>query len=208
MHGGEPRAAPPFVFTILYDPRALFDHMRLNPGPRVCILNFVHADTMALVDRTRGRSAWRAASCSLASGTRGSRAGFQRAPVDRGDIVDVVGATGTLQAVTTVQVGSQVSGTIDSLGADFNSRGQEGPGHRPPRPLALRGARRPGQGQPRRRRAPTSSARGPPSTTRSRSTSAPRSSPPSSSLPAERPRDAPRPPTTAPSPSSRPTRRR
>ncbi len=41
--------------------------------------------------------------------------------VDRGDIVDVVGATGTLQAVTTVQVGSQVSGTIASLDADFNS---------------------------------------------------------------------------------------
>ncbi len=43
------------------------------------------------------------------------------APVDRGDIVDTVGATGTLQAVTTVQVGSQVSGNIQWLGADFNS---------------------------------------------------------------------------------------
>jgi HlyD family secretion protein len=43
------------------------------------------------------------------------------APVTRGDIVDTVGATGTLQAVTTVQVGSQVSGNIQWLGADFNS---------------------------------------------------------------------------------------
>src|SRR5439155_5511518 len=42
-------------------------------------------------------------------------------PVIRGDIVDTVGATGTLQAVTTVQVGSQVSGNISWLGADFNS---------------------------------------------------------------------------------------
>ena len=42
-------------------------------------------------------------------------------PVSRGDIVDTVGATGTLQAVTTVQVGSQVSGNIQWLGADFNS---------------------------------------------------------------------------------------
>ena len=42
-------------------------------------------------------------------------------PVNRGDIVDTVGATGTLQAVTTVQVGSQVSGNIQWLGADFNS---------------------------------------------------------------------------------------
>lgn len=41
--------------------------------------------------------------------------------VDRGDVLDVAGATGTLQAVTTVQVGSQVSGTIQSLSADFNS---------------------------------------------------------------------------------------
>ncbi|HMB79143.1 MAG TPA: efflux RND transporter periplasmic adaptor subunit, partial [Vicinamibacterales bacterium] len=42
-------------------------------------------------------------------------------PVSRGDIVDTVGASGTLQAVTTVQVGSQVSGNISFLGADFNS---------------------------------------------------------------------------------------
>ncbi len=42
-------------------------------------------------------------------------------PVTRGDIIDTVGATGTVQAVTTVQVGSQVSGNIEWLGADFNS---------------------------------------------------------------------------------------
>ena len=51
----------------------------------------------------------------------------QTTPLSRGDIVDTVGATGTLQAVTTVQVGSQVSGNIQWLGADFNSivkRGQ------------------------------------------------------------------------------------
>src|SRR5438128_4230621 len=45
----------------------------------------------------------------------------QTTPVSRGDIIDTVGATGTLQAVTTVQVGSQVSGNIQWLGADFNS---------------------------------------------------------------------------------------
>ena len=39
----------------------------------------------------------------------------------RGDIVDTVGATGALEAVTTVQVGSQVSGIIEALYADFNS---------------------------------------------------------------------------------------
>ena len=42
-------------------------------------------------------------------------------PITRGDIVDAVSTTGTLQAVTTVQIGSQVSGNISYLGADFNS---------------------------------------------------------------------------------------
>jgi HlyD family secretion protein len=43
------------------------------------------------------------------------------AQVTRGDIVDVVAATGTLEAVTTVQVGTQVGGIIQELYADFNS---------------------------------------------------------------------------------------
>src|ERR1051325_7885368 len=43
------------------------------------------------------------------------------APISRGEIIDTVGSTGTLQAVTTVQIGSQVSGNIAYLGADFNS---------------------------------------------------------------------------------------
>ncbi len=46
--------------------------------------------------------------------------------VDRGDIVMQVAATGTLAAVTTVQVGSQVSGTIAELFADFNSEVKQG----------------------------------------------------------------------------------
>lgn len=46
---------------------------------------------------------------------------YATATVDRADVADAVGATGTLQAVTSVQVGSQVSGTIQSLHADFNS---------------------------------------------------------------------------------------
>lgn len=62
----------------------------------------------------------------LVFGGRTKAAPYATAPVDRGDIEDVVGATGTLQAVTTVQVGSQVSGTVQSLNADFNSRVQRG----------------------------------------------------------------------------------
>ena len=44
----------------------------------------------------------------------------------RGDVVDTVGATGALEAVTTVQVGSQVSGIIEALYADYNSIVREG----------------------------------------------------------------------------------
>ena len=46
--------------------------------------------------------------------------------VDRGNVSISVTATGTLNAVTTVQVGSQVSGTIAKLYADFNSVVKEG----------------------------------------------------------------------------------
>ena len=48
------------------------------------------------------------------------------AKITRGDVAEAVGATGTLQAVTTVQVGTQVSGTILELNADFNSLVRKG----------------------------------------------------------------------------------
>src|SRR5438034_1172266 len=48
------------------------------------------------------------------------------AQIERGDIHDVVEATGTINAVITVQVGSQVSGTIAKLNVDFNSRVHKG----------------------------------------------------------------------------------
>jgi HlyD family secretion protein len=46
---------------------------------------------------------------------------YMTAKVERGNLRNTVTATGTLQAVTTVQVGSQASGTISALNADFNS---------------------------------------------------------------------------------------
>jgi HlyD family secretion protein len=52
---------------------------------------------------------------------------FKTARVEKGDIVSAVSATGNLAAVVTVQVGTQVSGTIQKLFVDFNSvvkRGQ------------------------------------------------------------------------------------
>src|SRR5262245_39782346 len=54
-------------------------------------------------------------------GRRASSEEYITAKVDRGAIRKTVSATGTLQAVTTVPVGSQVSGTISELFADFNT---------------------------------------------------------------------------------------
>jgi len=51
---------------------------------------------------------------------------YETAPVDRGRLVAQVTATGTLSALVTVQVGSQVSGTIASLQVDFNSPVKKG----------------------------------------------------------------------------------
>jgi HlyD family secretion protein len=52
---------------------------------------------------------------------RASAAEYMTAKVERGNLRNTVTATGVLQAVTTVQVGSQASGTISALYADFNT---------------------------------------------------------------------------------------
>ncbi len=52
--------------------------------------------------------------------------GFKTAQVERGNIQLTVKASGTLQAVTTVQVGTQVSGIIKKIFVDFNSVVREG----------------------------------------------------------------------------------
>ena len=51
---------------------------------------------------------------------------FDTAAVDRGRIVARVTATGTLSALVTVQVGTQVSGTVQKLLVDFNSPVKKG----------------------------------------------------------------------------------
>lgn len=51
---------------------------------------------------------------------------YRLATVERGDIESAVSATGTLSAVTTVQVGTQVSGKVTGLFVDFNDRVKKG----------------------------------------------------------------------------------
>ncbi len=51
---------------------------------------------------------------------------YKTTKVERGSVVATVSATGTLNAVTTVQVGTQVSGTIQKLFVDYNSLVKKG----------------------------------------------------------------------------------
>ncbi|MCS7183299.1 MAG: efflux RND transporter periplasmic adaptor subunit [Thermoanaerobaculum sp.] len=51
---------------------------------------------------------------------------FLTAEVSRGTVVQSVATTGTLEALTTVKVGSQVSGIIAEIHADFNDRVKQG----------------------------------------------------------------------------------
>jgi HlyD family secretion protein len=76
---------------------------------------------------SRGRLTWVAVAglvvLAILLAVRGRRpeVRYATASADRGDVRETIGATGTLQAVVTVQVGSQVSGIIEELKADFNS---------------------------------------------------------------------------------------
>ncbi len=47
---------------------------------------------------------------------------FKTAPITRGEITQLVTANGQLTPVVNVEVGSQVSGTIQEIGVDFNSK--------------------------------------------------------------------------------------
>ena len=56
----------------------------------------------------------------------GSNAKYKKEAVDRGNIEALVVTTGTLNPVTIVDVGSQVSGEIEKIYVDFNSQVKEG----------------------------------------------------------------------------------
>lgn len=53
---------------------------------------------------------------------RAPAAAYRTAPVDRGDLRVSISATGSLRALSTVDVGSQVSGQMLSVEVDFNDR--------------------------------------------------------------------------------------
>ncbi len=57
---------------------------------------------------------------------KGKGSKYRTAKITKGDIVSTVNATGTLSPVRMVLVGTQLSGTINIVHADFNSRVKEG----------------------------------------------------------------------------------
>jgi HlyD family secretion protein len=74
---------------------------------------------VALLVAVGGAAAW--------WGSRGDEAPrYRTARIERGPIIAVVAATGTLNPVTSVSVGTQVSGQIKELFADFNSPVKQG----------------------------------------------------------------------------------
>ncbi|MDE2271595.1 MAG: efflux RND transporter periplasmic adaptor subunit [Xanthomonadaceae bacterium] len=62
----------------------------------------------------------------LVLANRDNAPAYTTATLDYGDITQTVSANGTLNPVTVVQVGSQVSGTVQKLFVDFNSRVRQG----------------------------------------------------------------------------------
>ena len=56
----------------------------------------------------------------------GTTTGYKTSPVTRGDVVNAVTANGSLGAVKSVEVGSQISGIIKEIRVDYNARVQAG----------------------------------------------------------------------------------
>ena len=57
---------------------------------------------------------------------KATKSEYATVEIVRGDMRQIVSATGEIQPVNTVNVGSQVSGTIDNIYVDFNSRVKKG----------------------------------------------------------------------------------
>ena len=99
---------------------------------------------MVLVCALAGVGAW-----ELLKGQNGLQ--YRTAAVERGEVDYAISATGNPNAVVTVQVGSQVSGNIMALYADFNSKVTKGQLIARIDPAPFQAKVRPGAGQSGRR---------------------------------------------------------
>jgi len=76
---------------------------------------------LLLVVAAAGAAWWQWGRDAPADGTR-----YRTQAVDRGDVVQIITANGTLSPLTVVEVGTQVSGTVYKVHADFNDEVEEG----------------------------------------------------------------------------------
>ena len=86
-----------------------------NPGGRVRWIWIAALSLLLVVVAVTGRTLLKPAAPQ-----------YITAPVQRGDISRTISATGKVQAVTTVQVGTQVSGTVSQILVDYNSPVKKG----------------------------------------------------------------------------------
>lgn len=106
---------------------------RTNQAPTEQIAATLGLETHARRRRTRMLIVLALAALALLAvlgylflGEDGDRHQYRTEPVVRGNLTVSVTATGNLQPVNQVEVGTEVSGTIDTLEADFNDRVQAG----------------------------------------------------------------------------------
>src|SRR5690606_2407635 len=102
------RGRHPFVTPALRTSAAIFASQRDMTRTSILIVIGVIAVTVSLAAYYGGA-------------VDGGSPGFATSPVTRGSVVAAIDATGSLEAVETVEVSTQVSGTVESLHADFNS---------------------------------------------------------------------------------------
>ena len=120
-------------------------HRRRRPG---CVLRALAGGS--LLSAGRRRWAWGALALALMAGLAGAalllrgRAvppPWRLGSVTEGPVVAAIVSSGTLNPVITVQVGSQVSGQILALSADFNSEVSKGELIASHRPIPVRDPR-------------------------------------------------------------------
>jgi len=106
-----------------------------------------YAEETVVIVRSRGCGCRGVGTWALVGGQAGLQ--YRTAAVEHGDINVAVSATGNPNAVVTVQVGTQVSGVILALFADFNTKVTKGQFDCAYRARALPGEGRSGPGESR-----------------------------------------------------------
>ena len=90
------------------------------------ILHFSKHATLSLTGRVRGGSSLLLPLLLFVSCNSKPKAEYETTTVEKGDIATTVTATGTIEPVTKVEVGTQVSGIVSKIYVDYNSEVKAG----------------------------------------------------------------------------------